>query len=113
VAAVLAIFVFQGSGDSGPEQHVEFATLPSGVKISATLEPHAYGTEIHVYVHGMPSGTLCRVSLRGPGGATYPAGSFRYRWGDDSNAVLSSALDLSRTKAIVIQAGDRTFIGRT
>jgi hypothetical protein len=110
VAAVLAIFVFQGSGDGGPEQHVEFASLPPGVTISATLEPHAYGTEIQVYVHGMPSGTLCRVSLRGPGGVAYPAGTFRYRWGDDSDAVLSSALDLSRTRALVVHAGKRTFV---
>jgi hypothetical protein len=109
-AVVLAIFVFQGGGDSSPEQHVEFASLPPGIKISATLKPHAYGTEIHIYVHGMPSGTLCRVSLRGPGGTIYPAGSFRYRWGDDSNAVLSSALDLSRTHAVVVHAGKRTFI---
>ena len=49
-----------------PEQHVEFASLPTGVKIAATLEPHAYGTEIHMYVKGVRSGTLCRVFLRGP-----------------------------------------------
>ncbi len=81
------------------------------MKISATLEPHAYGTEIQVYVHGMPSGTLCRVALRGPGGASYPAGTFRYRWGDDSDAVLSSALDLSRTRAPRRRtAGTATFV---
>jgi hypothetical protein len=38
-----------------------------------------------------------------------PAGTFRYRWGDDSDAVLSSALDLSRTRAIVVHAGNRVF----
>lgn len=112
-AAALAIFVFQGGGEGGPEQHVRFTALPEGISIYATLEPHAYGTEIHMYVKGVPSGTLCRVSLRGPGEVAYPAGTFRYRWGEDSDAVLSSALDLSRTKAIVVQAGGRTFIGRT
>ena len=58
----------------------------------------------------VPSGTLCTVSLRGPHGASYPAGTFRYRWGDDSEAVLSSALDLSRTRAISVRAGNRTFV---
>jgi hypothetical protein len=111
-AVVLAIFVFGGGGED-PARHVKFTALPEGISIYATLEPHAYGTEIHMYVKGVPSGTLCRVSLRGPGGVSYSAGTFRYRWGDDSNAVLSSALDLSRTRAIVVQAGNRTFVGRT
>ena len=108
-AAVLAIFVF-GGGSGQPQQHVRFASVPQGVTIDATLEPHAYGTEIRMYVHGIASGTLCTVSLRGPGGASYPAGTFRYRWGDDSEAVLSSALDLSRTRAISVRAGNRTFV---
>jgi hypothetical protein len=108
-AAVLAIFVL-GGGSGEPERHVRFASLPQGVTIDATLEPHAYGTEVRMYVHGIASGTLCTVSLRGPGGASYPAGTFRYRWGDDSEAVLSSALDLSRTRAVVVQAGKRTFV---
>lgn len=109
-AAALAIFVLGGGGGGNPEQQVKFSSLPAGVKIDATLEPHAYGTEIHMYVHGIPSGTLCQVSLRGPKGVAYPAGTFRYRWGDDSDAVLSSALDLSRTRAVVVRAGDRTFV---
>jgi Putative zinc-finger len=109
-AAALAIFVLGGGRDGQPEQHVRFAAVPQGVTIDATLEPHAYGTEIRMYVHGIASGTLCTVSLRGPHGASYPAGTFRYRWGDDSEAVLSSALDLSRTRAITVRAGDRTFV---
>ena len=59
---------------------------------------------------GVRSGTLCRVFLRGANGARVPAGTFRYRYGDDSQAVLSSALDLSRTAAIGVRAGSRTFI---
>ncbi len=111
VAAVLLLFVFGGGeGSTGPQQQVKFADLPAGIKIDATLQPHAYGTEIHMYVHGVPSGTLCRVWLRGPNGASYPAGTFRYRWGDDSDAVLSSALDLSRTRAVVVDTGKRTFV---
>jgi len=112
VAAVLVIVVFAGgSGEERwPEQQVAFKDLPQGMSIDAALEPHAFGTEIHMYVRGVRSGTLCRVFLRGADGRTYPAGSFRYRWGDDSDAVLSSALDLSRTRAIGVHAGGRTFV---
>jgi anti-sigma factor RsiW len=110
VAAVLLLFVFGGGESASPEQQVEFAGLPAGITIDATLQPHSYGTEIHMYVHGVPSGTLCRVWLRGPNGASYPAGTFRYRWGDDSDAVLSSALDLSRTRELVVDTGKRTFV---
>jgi hypothetical protein len=109
-AIVLAIFVLPGGSGPGPEQHVSFDSLPPGLHIGATLEPHAYGTEIHMYVKGAPSGTLCRVFLRGPNGTRLPAGSFRYRWGDDANAVLSAALDLSRTRAIGVRVGKRTFV---
>jgi anti-sigma factor RsiW len=110
VAAVLLLFVFGGGSGEDPGQRVRFADLPKGIAIDATLEPHAYGTEIHMYVHGVPSGTLCRVWLRGPNGVSYPAGTFRYRWGDDSDAVLSSALDISRTRAVVVDTGKRTFV---
>jgi hypothetical protein len=78
------------------------------MKIAATLEPRAYGTEIQMYVEGVPSGTLCRVVLRGPHGARLSAGTFRYRFGEDE-AVLGSALDLSRTRAIVVYVGKRPF----
>jgi hypothetical protein len=109
--AVLAIVVLPGGGNGGqPEQHVEFGSLPGGITIDATLEPHAYGTEIRMYVKGVRSGTLCRVYLRGPRGERVPAGTFTYRWGDDSTAVLSAALDLSRTRAIGVHAGNRTFV---
>ncbi len=110
-AAALAIVAFTGGGGgSGPEQHIAFQDVPKGIEIDATLQPHAYGTEIRMYVSGVRSGTLCRVFLRGTDGRRYPAGSFRYRWGDESEAMLSSALDLSRTRAIGVRAGDRTFV---
>jgi hypothetical protein len=80
------------------------------VSIDATLEPHAFGTEIHMYVKGIRSGTLCRVFLKDESGRTYSAGSFRYRWGNDSEAELSSALDLSQAAAIGVHAGSRTFV---
>lgn len=108
-AAVLALFVLPSGGGGTPEQHVSFNSLPPGMKIGAVLEPHTFGTEIHVYVKGVRSGSLCRVFLRDPSGNRLPAGSFRYRWGDDSQAILSSALDLSRTAEIGIRVGDRTF----
>jgi hypothetical protein len=111
-AVVLALVLFTGGGGSGedPAQHVEFGSLPGKVQISASLIPHAFGTEIHMYVKGARSGTLCRVFLRDRQGRSFSAGSFRYRWGDDSNAVLSSALDLSQTRSIAIHVGDRTYV---
>jgi anti-sigma factor RsiW len=109
-AAALAIFVLPGGGGTTPEQQVAFQSLPAGLHIAATLEPHAFGTEIHMYVKGAPSGTLCRVFVRGPNGVRQPAGSFRYRWGEDSDAVLSAALDLSRTRAIGVRVGNHTFV---
>jgi putative zinc finger protein len=109
-AAALAIFILPpGGGGGAPTQRVAFRSLPSGVKITATLTPQSYGTEISMYVSGIRSGTLCRVFLRTPGGAAVSAGTFRYRWGGDSEAVLSSALDLSRAQALVVHAGGRTF----
>jgi hypothetical protein len=80
------------------------------VKIAATLEPQAFGTEIHMYVSGIRSGTLCQVFMRGESGAGVSAGTFRYRWGGDASAVLSAALDLSRAKALIVHAGRRTFV---
>jgi hypothetical protein len=109
-AAVLAVFVLAGNDANSPEQRVAFRSLPRGVKIAATLEPRAFGTEIHMYVTGIRSGTLCRVYVRGPGRTGASAGSFRYRWGSDDSAVLSAALDLSRAKALVVHAGNHTFV---
>jgi hypothetical protein len=110
VAALLAIVVLPIGGKSSPTQKVEFASVPKGVSIHATLEPHAFGTEIKMYVDGVSSGTLCRVFLRDAAGRTYSAGSFRYRWEEDSEAELSSALDLSQATEIGVHAGGRTFV---
>ncbi len=112
-AVVFAIVLLSGGGGEGgrePVQLVEFSAPGDGVEITAALEPHAFGTEIHMYVTGVRSGTLCRVFLRDRSGRNFSAGSFRYRWGEDSEAVLSSALDISRTAALGVRAGGRTYI---
>jgi len=109
-AAVLAIFVLSGGGEEAPSQHVTFASLPAKMKIGARLEPRAFGTEVHVYVSGVRSGELCRVFLEAKNGERLSAGSFRYRWGEDSQATLSAGLDLARTEALGIRVGDRTFV---
>lgn len=109
-AAVLAILVLGSSGGGAPERQVAFRGLPAGMHIDASLEPRSFGTEIHVYVSGVRSGTLCRVFIRDRQGDRLPAGTFRYRWDEDTHAVLSSALDLSNTAAIGIRVGDRTFV---
>jgi Putative zinc-finger len=109
-AAVLAIFVFGGGSEAEPSRWVAFSELPQGMKVKAKLEPRPFGTEIEMYVEGVPSGTLCTVTLRGADGTRLPAGSFRYRYGGREEAVLSSALDLSRTRAIVVRVGKRAFV---
>jgi hypothetical protein len=109
-AVLLAIVVFSSDPASNPAQHVAFRALPKDMEISATLEPRAFGTEIHMYVKGVRSGTLCRVYMRDAGGKRISAGTFRYRWGTDASAVLSAALDLSRASALVVRAGSRTFV---
>jgi anti-sigma factor RsiW len=109
-AAALALFVLLPGGSGEPGQEVTFGSVPAGVKIDAKLLPHAYGTEIQMYVKGVSSGTLCRVFVRARDGSVYQAGTFRYRNDDDSEAVLSSALDISQTAAIGVHAGGRTFV---
>lgn len=108
-AVLLAVVLSSGGADSNLET-VTFRDLPRGMRIGATLEPRPFGTEIRVYVHGIRSGTLCRVSLRRADGMTMPAGSFRYLYGSQEQAVLTGALDLSAARAIVVRVGDRTFV---
>jgi anti-sigma factor RsiW len=111
-AAIVAVALIVLPGDGGstsPERHVTFASLPKGLEISAKLIPHSYGTEIHMYVKGVSSGTLCRVYLLSPSGTELSAGSFRYRWGDDNVAILGSGLDLSKTDAMEVRVGTRVF----
>jgi hypothetical protein len=112
VATVLVLLVLPGDGAPGPEQHVEFGALPGKVKISAKLIPNAFGTEIHMYVKGVSSGTLCRVYLRSRSGEMLSAGTFRYRWGDGSYPILSSALDLSKTDAMEVRVGRHAYFAR-
>ena len=102
----------RGSVEPGPEQHVSFASAPKGVKISAKLIPNAFGTEIHMYVKGVDSGTLCRVFLKSRNGRALSAGTFRYRWGDGSYPILSSALDLSKTEALEVKVGGHTYVAK-
>ena len=108
-AAAFVLLVLPG-GSSEPSQRVDFASLPPGMQISAALEPRPFGTQISMQVSGVRSGTLCRVFLRRADGARVAAGTFRYRYGGDSEAVLSSALDLSRAESIGVRAGNRTFL---
>ena len=109
-AAAAFVFLVLPGGSSEPSQRVDFASLPPGMQISAALEPRPFGTQIRMQVSGVRSGTLCRVFLRRADGARVAAGTFRYRYGGDSQAVLSSALDLSRAESIGVRAGDRTFL---
>lgn len=109
VATMLVLLVLPGEETPDPGRVVAFASAPKGTEISAKLIPNAFGTEIHMYVKGVSSGTLCRVYLHGRDGTRFSAGSFRYRWGDGSYPVLSSALDLAKTDAMELRIGGRSF----
>jgi hypothetical protein len=109
-ALLLALVVFAPNGNRSNSQTVEFASLPHGVAIAATLQPRPFGTEIRMDVAGIRSGTLCQVFLRRADGGRLPAGSFRYRYGGEDEAVLSSGLDLSAARAVGVRAGHRTFV---
>ena len=108
-AAAFVLLVLPGGGGE-PTQRVDFASLPPGMQISAALEPKSFGTQIRMKVRGVRSGTVCHVFLRRADGTPIAAGTFTYRYGGDSDAVLSSALDLSRAEAIGVRAGKRTFV---
>jgi Putative zinc-finger len=110
VATAIVLLVLPGGETAGPEQHVTFSSLPRGTRVSAKLIPNPFGTEIHMYVKGVSSGTLCRVYLHGRDGTLLPAGSFRYRFSDDgSYPILSSALDLSKTDGMELRIGGRAY----
>jgi hypothetical protein len=109
-ATVLLAIVLSSPGTGAGTQRVSFGSLPDGVAIGATLQPRPFGTEIRMNVHGIRSGTLCRVFLRRTDGTRMPAGSFRYRYSGTEQAVLTSALDLSAARAVGVRAGKRTFV---
>ena len=109
-ATLLIAIVLSSPGSGASAQRVSFGSLPDGVAIGATLQPRPFGTEIRMNVHGIRSGTLCRVFLRRSDGTRMPAGSFRYRYSGTEQAVLTSALDLSAARAVGVRAGNRTFV---
>jgi hypothetical protein len=113
-AVAVAIAVVGGGGSSTDSttgtQRVAFHSMPRGVTISATVRPRPFGTEIRMDVDGIRSGTLCRVFLHRRDGSAMAAGSFRYRYGGNSDAVLTSGLDLAAADAIEVKAGHRTFV---
>ena len=111
VAVAIAVVAGGSSTESGPaSQRIAFESMPRGVSITATLRPRPFGTEIRMDVDGIRSGTLCRVFLHRHDGSTTPAGSFRYRYGGNADAVMTSGLDLSAADAIEVRAGNRTFV---
>ena len=109
-AAALAVVLIGGSSPTPAGAHVEFASLPRGVRIGAQIEPRPWGSEVSVYVHGMRRGTRCVVFLRGAGGERVTAGSFRYSYQEGAGAGLSAAMKLADARAIGIKAGKHTFV---
>jgi hypothetical protein len=112
-AAIAAIVMPGGSGSSQNDdvENLAFAGLPSGVEIDAALEPRPNGTEIHMIVGGIRSGTLCRVFVRRSTGALVSAGSFRYVYdANEAPTELTTAVDLADLRAVIVRAGSSRFV---
>jgi predicted anti-sigma-YlaC factor YlaD len=111
-ALVIGAFVALDSDPSGPAtEQVAFSELPRDIHIGAGLTPRPWGTQIDLYVRGVPSGTMCRVWLRRRDGARVVAGSFRYVEEARAYTVrLASALDRARATAIGVTAGRWTYV---
>jgi Putative zinc-finger len=111
-AIVVGAFVVSDSDPSGPAtEQVAFRDLPRNVHIGAGLTPRPWGTQIDLYVSGVPSGTMCRVWLRRRDGERVFAGSFRYVENARAYTVrLASALDRARATAIGVRAGRWTYV---
>jgi predicted anti-sigma-YlaC factor YlaD len=111
-ALVIGAFVALDSDPSGPAtEQVAFNELPRDIHIAAGLTPRPWGTQIDLYVRGVPSGTMCRVWLRRRDGARVVAGSFRYVEEARAYTVrLASALDRARATAIGVTAGRWTYV---
>ncbi len=113
-AIVALLLVTSGGGDrSAPDNSLAFTGGTAGVLISGKLDPTPLGTQVHMRVEGVRSGTLCRVFLQREDGSRSFAGTFRYRdWNgrEAPPAILSSALDLARVDAVGVKAAHRTFV---
>jgi hypothetical protein len=111
-AIVIGAFVALDSNPAGPAtERVAFRHLPGDIHIGAGLTPRPWGTQIDLYVRGVPSGTMCRVWLRRRDGARVVAGSFRYVEEERAYSVrLASALDRARAAAIGVEAGRWTYL---
>jgi hypothetical protein len=111
-AAVLLALSLTGSPNTGqPVQTVGFRHLPKDVSVSASLAPRPWGSDVHLYVRGFRPGTLCTVWLRDENGVRIPAGSFRYVYAGEADAMeLSSGIDPPHVTAIGLKAGSHTFV---
>lgn len=114
-AAVVALVLVTSGGTNraDPDNSLAFTGGAAGVLVSGKLDPTPLGTQIHMRVEGVRSGTLCRVFLQREDGSRSFAGTFRYRdWNgrEAPPAILSSALDLARVDAVGVKAANRTFV---
>jgi hypothetical protein len=111
-ASIIGGFVVLDSDPVGPTtEEVAFHDLPRDIHIGAGLTARPWGTQIDLYVSGVPSGTMCRVWLRRHDGERVVAGTFRYVQEERAYTVrLASALDRARAAAIGVKAGRWTYV---
>jgi hypothetical protein len=108
-----ALLGSSGSTDSGGPEPVWVRSGGDELKLSAALVARSWGTEIHVYVRGVKSGTRCQVFVRDGDGGRLAAGSFRYsRDTKETPPSMSTALTIDQIRALVIEAGERSSVAR-
>ena len=100
-AAVLAIVVFPAARRRAPSSTSTSPRCRRGSRSTRRWSRTPTGPRSTCTSTGSARGRSAASPARPEAASPIPAGTFRYRWGDDSDAVLSSALDLSRTRAIV------------
>ena len=116
VAAIAlgAVLVLNSSDESGPPtEQVAFHHLRGDVHIDAGLTPRPWGTQIDLYVSGVPSGTVCHVWMRRHDGHRVLAGTFRYVAENHSYGVtLATAVDRSRAEELGVTAGRWNYVAK-
>ena len=98
IAAALVAFVLVVPDSSPAGTRVVFSAAP-GVSASATLHPHAAGTEVAFHVSGLHEGEYYWLWLTGADEHRIPAGTFRGT-ASSANLVMTAAIPLADTRRI-------------
>ena len=114
-AAAIALVVTLASirDPAAPVRGDRVTLAASDVRGDATLEPRAWGTEIHLTASGFTAGQQYNLWLERADGSHVPAGTFTGVTATKLTVTLASALPTADAIAIGISRPDGTLIVRT